>query len=257
MNGSVSFIGAGPGAEDLLTLRALRLLGEAQVVLHDSLGVSEAVLALCPHARLVAVGKRAGRTGTEQAFINRRLVAEAGHGLRVVRLKGGDPSVFGRLEEEIQALRDAGIDYQVVPGITAASAAAAAAGVPLTRRGVSRSLTLATPAIGRDETGDDRWLSACRPDGTVAVYMAGSQLAATAVALLSRGFAPATPAIIARSISLPEQALTRLTLQAIADGQVGRPDRHDGPCLLLVGEALADRRTVAMPATCFIAAQTA
>src|SRR3982751_2815088 len=143
MSGTVYLVGAGPGAADLLTLRAARLLAEAGIVLHDAL-VPVEILALAPRATKVAVGKRCGRQSTAQRFINKRLVDAARQHAVVVRLKGGDPMLFGRAQEEIAALEEAGIAYEVVPGITAALAAAADLGTSLTQRGTVRSFAFAT-----------------------------------------------------------------------------------------------------------------
>ena len=254
----VVFVGAGPGHPDLLTVRALRALQQAEVVIHDALGVSAEVLALCAQARLVDVGKRAGRASTAQAFIDRRLVNEALHGHRVVRLKGGDPTIFGRLEEEIAALRAAGLHYEIVPGITAASAAAAAAGVPLTRRGVARSVCLTTPATGRGERADEAWLADADPGGTTAVYMAGRGLAGAARALIGRGYCPSTPAIVALGVETPDQVLQHLSLASLAMPRISAADDQpsprpsgtfdDRPCVLLVGRTLQPRDITTMAA---------
>src|SRR5204863_204344 len=142
--GKVYLVGAGPGAPDLLTLRAAEILKRAELVYHDAL-VHPQTLALAVHARKILVGKRSGRHSTAQSFINKRLVdAARKHGV-VVRLKGGDPLLFGRAQEEIDALRRAGIDFEIVPGVTAATAASAELGVSLTRRGVARHVAFVTP----------------------------------------------------------------------------------------------------------------
>src|SRR4051812_19081701 len=141
--GKVYLIGAGPGAQDLITVRGARLLAAADVVLHDAL-VTPEMLELCPQAKKIAVGKRCGQLSTAQAFINKQMIdAAKKHGL-VVRLKGGDPMLFGRADEELRALEEAGIDIEVVPGITTAVAAAAATRQPLTKRGVARSVAFFT-----------------------------------------------------------------------------------------------------------------
>ena len=150
MTGKVYLVGAGPGAPDLLTLRAARLLGEADIVFHDAL-VHPETIALAVRAEKVAVGKRCGRHSTAQRFINKRLVDAAGKHAVVVRLKGGDPMLFGRAQEEIDALAAAGIEFEVVPGITAALAASAGIGVSLTRRGLGRSVAFVTPRVGEGE----------------------------------------------------------------------------------------------------------
>src|SRR5205814_4234535 len=156
--GKVYLVGAGPGAPDLLTLRAARLLESADVVFHDAL-VHPDTLALARRARLVDVGKRYGKVSTEQRFINRSLIEAARNHAMVVRLKGGDPMLFGRAQEELDALAAAGIECEVVPGVTAALAAAATLQVSLTRRGIARTVAFVTPRVGRDETASE-WLPA-------------------------------------------------------------------------------------------------
>ncbi len=154
----VWLVGAGPGAPDLLTFRALRLIERADIVFHDAL-VHPETLALAKQARLIDVGKRNGKVSTEQRFINRAIVEAARSHATVVRLKGGDPMLFGRAQEEIDALKDAGVEVEVVPGITAALAASAELGISLTRRGVARTVAFATPRVGREEEASD-WLQA-------------------------------------------------------------------------------------------------
>jgi uroporphyrin-III C-methyltransferase len=166
----VYLVGAGPGAPDLLTLRAARLLEAADVVLHDAL-VHPDTLALARRARLVNVGKRSGRVCTDQRFIDRALVESARRHDVVVRLKGGDPMIFGRAQEELDALDSAGIEAEVVPGVTAALAAAAALRVSLTRRGLARTVAFVTPRVGRGETASE-WLPAALGADSVALYMA-------------------------------------------------------------------------------------
>ena len=154
MSGIVYLVGAGPGAPDLLTLRAARLLAEADIVFHDAL-VHPGTLAMAAQALRIAVGKRCGKHSTAQQFINKRLVDAAAKYKTVVRLKGGDPMLFGRAQEEIAALEAAGIVYEVVPGITAALAASAELGISLTQRGVARSVAFATPRVGSGEDASD------------------------------------------------------------------------------------------------------
>jgi len=229
----VYFVGAGPGDLELLTRKAARLLAQADVVLHDAL-VQPAVLALAPGARLIDVGKRACRPSTAQRFINRALVAAArSHGC-VVRLKGGDPAIFGRLDEEIAALRDAGIDFEVVPGITTASAAAAELGSSLTLRGVARSVTLLTPRVAEGLEPSD-WERAARGDTTLVVYMAGRQIAATASALIEQGLPRTTPVAVQESVSLPTARLWTGSLHEAATHAIAL---GGGPVVLTIGEAL-------------------
>src|SRR3954470_23678796 len=168
--GKVWLVGAGPGAPDLLTVRAARLLESADIVFHDAL-VHPETLALAKRARFVDVGKRFGKVSTEQRFINRAIVEAARSHEVVVRLKGGDPMVFGRAQEEIDALEAAGVDYEVVPGITAALAASASLGVSLTRRGTPRPPPFRTPRVGRDEQVSE-WLPAAMGADSIALYMA-------------------------------------------------------------------------------------
>lgn len=246
--GTVHFVGAGPGAPDLLTLRAARLLGAADIVFHDAL-VHPETLALATRAERVAVGKRCGRLSSAQHFINKRLVDAARRHAVVVRLKGGDPSLFGRLQEEVDALREARIPFEIVPGITAACAASAELGVSLTRRKEaskpsSRSVAFVTPRIGAgDAEGDDgRWLAAAATVETAVLYMASRDAARIAAALIDAGRAASTPVAIVESASLPHVSRALATLGAIArDGLAPR----DGPTTLIVGDVL---RSVMLPA---------
>ncbi len=185
----VVFIGAGPGAADLITVRGAQRLAQADVVLHDAL-IDPALRAHAPHARWIDVGKRGFCDATGQAHINALLVRFARQGLRVVRLKGGDPGVFGRLEEELEALAQAGLECEVVPGVTSALAAAAAAQRPLTRRGVGRSVALTTAMTHNGE------LRAARSADTEVFYMAGRQIGALARRLQEAGWPADTPALV-------------------------------------------------------------
>jgi uroporphyrin-III C-methyltransferase len=232
----VYFVGAGPGAADLLTLRAIRVLARAEFVLHDAL-VEPTVLDLAPHATRIAVGKRAQRPSTAQRFINKMLVDCARKAPCVVRLKGGDPSIFGRLDEEMQALRAAGISFEVVPGITAASAAAAELQASLTLRGVARAVTFLTPCVC-DEHDDATWapaINSLRAGGTLGVYMAGRHIAVTAQRLIEDGQLASTPIAILESVSLAE---SRHWLGTLATASVSPPEIGSGPVVLLIGEAL-------------------
>jgi uroporphyrin-III C-methyltransferase len=162
--GKVYLVGAGPGAPDLLTLRAARILERADIVFHDALVHPDVLALACASAAVVAVGKRCSQISTDQRFINRNLVEAAQRHEVVVRLKGGDPMLFGRAQEEIDALQASGIEYEVVPGVTAALGASAELGISLTRRGVSRSVVFATPRIGKDQENDGigSWARGCR-----------------------------------------------------------------------------------------------
>ena len=196
--GRVVFIGAGPGAADLITLRGLRFLAAADVVLFDAL-TDPALRELAPRAKWVNVGKRGFCDSTGQTTINALLVKHANEVATVVRLKGGDPSVFGRLEEELDALSAAGIACEIVPGVTAAIAAAAATQRPLTRRGNGRSVSLTT-AMTREGQ-----LHAARTADTEVFYMAGKQLAALARRLIATGWAEDTPVSVVSRAGWPDQ----------------------------------------------------
>lgn len=231
--GTVYLVGAGPGAPDLLTLRAADLLCRADIVFHDAL-VHPEILALAVRAEKVAVGKRCGRHSTAQRFINKRLIEAAHkHGV-VVRLKGGDPMLFGRAQEEVDALIAAGIPFAVVPGITAALAASAELGISLTQRGIARSVVLATPRVGVDEQPGD-WAAGIHAGNTVAVYMGAGKAGEIVEKLLSRGVARATPVVIIENATLPERRETWCTVGTLA--QAARQS-VEGPALIIVGRVL-------------------
>ncbi|ONG51009.1 uroporphyrinogen-III C-methyltransferase [Pseudoroseomonas deserti] len=232
--GMVHLVGAGPGAADLLTLRALRLMGEADVVVHDRL-VSAAVLDLARRdADRIDVGKSRGAHSVPQEEINALLVRLARTGRKVVRLKGGDPFVFGRGGEEIEALAEAGIAFEVVPGITAALACAAQAGIPLTHREAARSVTFVT-----GHTSDGRLAvdfdALARPGQTIAVYMGVTTLPQFFAGLVAAGADPTTPAAFIERGGSPDQRMLLGSFAEVArdaGGWVG-----GGPALLLLGEA--------------------
>lgn len=228
---TVYLVGAGPGAADLLTVRAARLLAQAEIVLHDAL-VTDDVLALAPQARLVAVGKRCGKNSSAQSFINKQLLDAAGRYRTVVRLKGGDPMLFGRAQEEISHLATAGIRVEVVPGISAAFGASASLLQSLTQRGKSRSVTLLTPAIGTGEAGHD-WAATAASADTAVLYMAGRQAERVAEGLCAAGVAPTTPAVLIENATLPGE---RVHLTTVAHLGESRHWLGEGPVLMLVGE---------------------
>ncbi len=233
---TVYLVGAGPGAADLLTLRAARLLQEADIVFHDAL-VHPDTLALAVKAEKVAVGKRSGRHSTAQRFINKRLVDAARKYACVVRLKGGDPMLFGRAQEELDALEAAGIAYEVVPGITAALAASAQLGISLTRRGVSRNVAFVTPRVGTAEPASD-WAAAAVHADTAAIYMGAGEAEAITATLLARGRCGDTPVTLFENASLPGARTLYATLRELPRlaAVVG-----DGPVLILLGEVLRER----------------
>ena len=237
--GKVYLVGAGPGAPDLLTLRAARLLEAADVVLHDAL-VHPDTLRLAARARLIDVGKRYGKVSTEQRFIHRALVEAARSHAIVVRLKGGDPMLFGRAQEEIEALEAAGVEWEVVPGVTAALAAAASLGISLTRRGVARSVAFLTPRVGKDETASE-WLPAALGADSVALYMAAGASQAIAQALIAGGKPAATPAVLVESATLAGEKRHFTTLGALAAEAL---PRAEGPVVMCVGEVFRERDAV-------------
>jgi uroporphyrin-III C-methyltransferase/precorrin-2 dehydrogenase/sirohydrochlorin ferrochelatase len=229
-------IGAGPGAEDLLTLRAQRLLMEADVIVHDAL-VPEAVVAMGRRdAERIAAGKRKGCHSKSQSEINDLLVALAQQGKRVVRLKSGDPLVFGRAGEEMQALRDAGLSYEIVPGVTAAFAAAADFELPLTLRGVSSSMVFTT---GHDLQGGTLpdWASLAIRGATVAVYMGRSVAAAVAERLIEAGLSPDTAVVVVENASLAGRRLFHGTLADLSSLQIR--EELSGPVMTIIGDAVA------------------
>jgi len=233
--GTVYLVGAGPGAPDLLTVRALRVLEAADIVFHDAL-VHPQTLALAARAEKFAVGKRCGRHSAAQRFINKRLIDAAHKHDVVVRLKGGDPMIFGRSQEEIDALSEAAIPVEVVPGVTSALAAAAQLRVSLTRRGLSRNVAFATPRVGSGERPSD-WSAVLENADTAAIYMGAAQSAQVQTALLAAGHGPQTPVVVCESVSLPDFRAVRGTLAALPALVAGT---GEGPVLILVGEAMRD-----------------
>ncbi len=231
--GKVYLIGAGPGAQDLMTLRGARLLGQANAVLYDALVTAE-MLALCPQAELISVGKRAGQRSTAQVHINEQLVDAARRHALVVRLKGGDPMLFGRADEELTALEAHGIEVEVVPGITTALAAAASSKQPLTKRGVARSVAFFTSSTAPEHAADH---VAIPTTDTLVQYMGGREATVTAQRMLDQGRRPGTPVLVMENCSRPDQRITRLTLETLAHGLA---PAH-GPVLVMIGEAMQQR----------------
>jgi uroporphyrin-III C-methyltransferase len=232
----VFLIGAGPGDPELLTLKALRLIQTADVILHDSL-VDQRILDLVgQHPRLIDAGKRCGRKSTKQTTISALLVAEALAGNIVVRLKGGDPMVFGRATEEMEALGAAGIPYEIIPGVTAATAAAAALKISLTKRGIARSVHFLTGHGAEGGLPAHDWVALTKSGGTLVVYMGGETLAGLAAHFIEAGMSPAMPAIAVESASLPVQRVTRGTIATLP--ALAEPAKAGGPILVLIGEAL-------------------
>ncbi|WGM39999.1 Siroheme synthase [Caulobacter sp. NIBR1757] len=234
MAGMVWLVGAGPGDPDLLTIKAARVIGSADVIVHDGL-VSSDILDLAPaNARLIDVAKRKSRHTLPQDDINQLLVALAEQGLTVVRLKGGDPFIFGRGGEELAACRAAGIEAQVIPGVTAALSASASAGAPLTHRGAAQSVTFVTGHAAHGEPDLD-WPALARPNQTVVIYMGLSTAGLIAERLTAAGRAASTPALIVVNASRADEQRLPTTLGKLAETAAGL----SGPALLMVGEAMA------------------
>ncbi|CAN5839278.1 uroporphyrinogen-III C-methyltransferase [soil metagenome] len=230
--GTVYLIGAGPGAADLITVRGARLLAQAEVVLHDALVTAE-MLELCPQALKIPVGKRSGQRSATQSNINQQIIDAATKFSKVVRLKGGDPMLFGRADEEMSALEQAGIDFEIVPGITTALAAAASVQQPLTKRGVARSVALFTSSTAAGEDAETRI-----PDcDTLVQYMGGKEAILTAQRMLAAGYLPSLPVIAIENCSRPNEHIERLTLAELAQGL----SVCEGPVLVMMGEAMRSR----------------
>jgi uroporphyrin-III C-methyltransferase len=242
--GKVFLVGAGPGDPDLLTVKALRLLQRADVVLHDGL-VSQEILDLVSRdAVRIDIGKRCGHKLLTQAEINSLLVDYAAKTETVIRLKGGDPSVFGRAGEEIDALVEAGVPFEVVPGITTALAAAAAAKRSLTDRRLASSLVLVTAHRGSEEDAVE-WDRLVTSGSTLAIYMPGTNYAALAADLISAGLDQHTPCAVVSRATLPDQRILMTTI-----GKLGEHSALPAPAHVLVGRCInpADRINVAQTA---------
>ncbi len=236
LNPTVSLIGAGPGDPELLTLKAVKALGRADVVLVDDL-VNPEILQHCPRARIVRVGKRGGCRSTPQDFIQRLMLRYARQGLRVARLKGGDPCIFGRGGEEAQWLSDHGVACEIVNGITAGLAAATSAGIPLTQRGMAQGVTLIT-AHSQDGATPD-WSGLARSGTTLVVYMGVAKVHDMSSQLLAAGMAPDTPVAMIERASLPGQRLCPSTLAGMAGDAQAFGLRS--PAVLVIGEVAACR----------------
>ena len=231
MKGKVYLVGAGPGDPDLLTLKALRLLKTADAVLHDDLVTPEILQLVPPSAKLHNVGKRAGSKKITQAEINFLMVTLGGSGLQVVRLKAGDPLIFGRAGEEIEALRRAGLPYEIVPGVTAALGAAAVAEIPLTHRDLSHAFVLLPGHLADD--GDDDWRKFVSSGATLAIYMPGHDYSVISTRLVDAGLGLETPCAIVSRATAPDQEMLVTTLRDLPT-----IPRVPTPALLLVGEVV-------------------
>lgn len=249
--GTVFLVGAGPGAVDLITVRGARLLAQADIVFHDAL-IDPAMLELCPQAIQVPVGKRCGKLSSAQHFINKRLIDAAHQYQTIVRLKGGDPMMFGRADEEIQALRKHRIEFEVVPGITAALAGAASIAQSLTLRGVSRSVAFVTLAQGQDHSGVTESLAEhsplAQPNADTLVYYMGRKDAVNIAKQLIDGgihrgtpHDSETPVHILEAVSTQNERHWSSTLGQLANGQAENWFNAASPALIMVGEALRQK----------------
>ena len=240
MNGKVYLVGAGPGDPELLTVKALRLLRTADVVLHDDLVTPEILKLISPAAEVQNVGKRCGRKTVRQEEINFLMVARAASGSRVVRLKSGDPLIFGRAGEEMEALRRANIEYEIVPGVTSALGAAAAAGIPLTHRQASSTIVLTAGHRASANSNLD-WSQFAAAESTLVIYMPGSDYDEISSRLAAAGFAEKTPCAVISRATTPEQRIYRATVS-----DLHRAPRLASPTLLVVGDVVrfADRNLV-------------
>ena len=245
----VYLVGAGPGAADLITVRGANLLARAQIVFHDAL-VEPEMLALCPQAILVPVGKRCGQLSSSQRFINKRLVDAAQRYEMVVRLKGGDPMLFGRADEELRALEAAGVPTEVVPGITAALAGAAAIKQSLTLRGVARSVAFITQAQASNVVTDSAGQitpTATLPNAhatadTLVYYMGRKDAVSIAQELIAQGRPMNTPVNLLESVSTPRERIYTTTLAELADNRTESWFNSNSPLLIMIGEALRNRQ---------------
>lgn len=240
----VFLVGAGPGDPELLTLKAYRVLQDADVVLYDSL-VDARVLDMTRRGtRRIDVGKRCGRHSMSQAEICELLVDEALTGRNVVRLKGGDPMIFGRATEEMAALNAHGIPFEVVPGITAATAAASALNLSLTQRGKARSLHFLTGHGAEGGLPAHNWVALTKAGGTLVIYMGGETLAGLATHFIEAGMPTDMPAIIIENASLPNQSSLLATIGTLPRLQAHRVPA--GPVLILVGEAFRNEAEISV-----------
>lgn len=234
MSGFVSFVSSGPGDPELLTVKAVKRLQEADVVLYDDLSSGPILDLARAGADLISVGKRAGRPSAKQEHVNQLLLDHAATGARVVRLKSGDAGIFGRLEEETTTLDEAGVPYEIIPGVTSASAAAAAAGIPLTRRLTARRVQFLT---GADVTGglpeQLNWAALADATATTVIYMGKRTFPRLAAELMARGMAPDTPALLAHGVSTTDQRLERFTIASLAAHLDGA--ESSTPALILYG----------------------
>lgn len=243
--GSVRLVGAGPGPADLLTLRAARAIGAAEALLYDALTSREVLDLAPPRCLRIQTGKRAGRPSMSQDTINRLMLRLARRGLRVVRLKGGDPSVFGRVGEETAFLAAHDVPVEVVPGVTAASAAAAQFRFPLTHRGQARRLLIATASLADGDPAEVARHDACDPETTVALYMGRDKAASAAAALIAAGRPARTPVLAVENAGAPFARPIATTLQRLGADLAAAA--CDGPVVIVIGETVAQARFEHLP----------
>jgi uroporphyrin-III C-methyltransferase len=235
LTGRVYLVGAGPGDPELLTVKADRLISRADVIFHDAL-VPAAILTLAgPQSEVVNVGKRCGTKGVTQAEIDARMIESAQQGLQVVRLHGGDPAIFGRLAEETDALEAAGIPFEVVPGITAATAAAARMGVSLTDRRKSSRVVIVSGHRASKNAPQEKmdWKELAREEATLVIYMPGNNFTGLRDELLAAGLRPETPSVIVSQATTPSEQYRCATL-----GEIDKLPRMESPAVLLIGRSL-------------------
>jgi uroporphyrin-III C-methyltransferase len=235
--GRVALVGAGPGDPDLLTIKAARRIAEAEVVFVDRLVGKGVMELISPAAQIVPVGKSKGEHSVPQDEIHRRMVEAARAGKRVVRLKGGDPFIFGRGGEEVEALRAAGIEVEVVPGISAALGVAAAAQIPLTHRDVAQAVTFVTGHAALGKEPDLDWTALARPNQTVVVFMGVGTADMIAARLIAAGRDPSTPVAIIENGTRDDEVRAFGALGSVAD--VIQTNGIQGPALLIIGEVAA------------------
>jgi uroporphyrin-III C-methyltransferase / precorrin-2 dehydrogenase / sirohydrochlorin ferrochelatase len=252
--GMVYFVGAGPGDPELLTVRAHRLLQHADVVLHDDLVPSAIVSMAGERAEVVNVGKRCGAKRRTQEEINTQMIESARRGLEVVRLKSGDPGIFGRLAEELDALETAHVPFEVIPGITAGLAAAASLGVSLTDRRTSSRVVIVTghPATGSPELQKTDWKGLARKDATLVVYMPGRDLSGLRQELLVAGLPGNLPAVLVSRATTIDQQYHHTTLAQLSDAPL-----LEAPAILLIGWPLERGAERARAANIFLALECA
>jgi uroporphyrin-III C-methyltransferase len=236
VSGKVYFIGAGPGDPDLLTRKAWKILSAAEIVLHDALVAPEIVRLAPPGAIIRNVGKRCGRKSITQEELHELMIGYASAGRAVIRLQGGDPLIFGRAGEEIAGLQEAGIDFEIIPGVTAAFAAAAAAQISLTRRKLASKVVFLSAHRHAEEAGDN-WESLPASGATLAIYMPGSNYEEIARNLRAAGVSAETPCVIVSQASTDRQRIIRTDVASLGrTGLASSAQALEAPALLIVGE---------------------